>query len=111
MESQSDVHSDACIGFSCDCCFCFLLNKRGQIFCSPFIPIGLVVMIELEITKMLIKKSKVSNSRSGFCFLDPKNGPTLPEKLKSFKAALIVLYLLVFVVLIPIIGVMAGTVF
>ncbi|XP_034503375.1 macrophage scavenger receptor types I and II isoform X3 [Ailuropoda melanoleuca] len=40
--------------------------------------------------------------------LYPKNGPTLPEKLKSFKAALIVLYLLVFVVLIPVIGVMAA---
>ncbi|XP_026364244.3 macrophage scavenger receptor types I and II isoform X2 [Ursus arctos] len=40
--------------------------------------------------------------------LYPKNGPTLPEKLKSFKAALIVLYLLVFVVLMPIIGVMAA---
>ncbi|XP_035942367.1 macrophage scavenger receptor types I and II isoform X1 [Halichoerus grypus] len=40
--------------------------------------------------------------------LYPKNGPTLQEKLKSLKAALIVLYLLVFVVLIPIIGIMAA---
>uniref|UniRef100_A0A8C8YUD8 Macrophage scavenger receptor 1 n=1 Tax=Prolemur simus TaxID=1328070 RepID=A0A8C8YUD8_PROSS len=40
--------------------------------------------------------------------LNPKNGPTLQEKLKSFKAALIVLYLLVFAVLIPIIGIVAA---
>lgn len=51
-----------------------------------------------------------SNSGLGFCVLDPKNGPTLQEKMKSFKAALIALYLLVFVVLVPIIGVLAGTV-
>ncbi|EHB08261.1 Macrophage scavenger receptor types I and II [Heterocephalus glaber] len=36
----------------------------------------------------------------------PKNG--LQEKLKSFKAALIALYLLVFVVLIPVIGIVAA---
>ncbi|XP_039077101.1 macrophage scavenger receptor types I and II isoform X1 [Hyaena hyaena] len=40
--------------------------------------------------------------------LSPKNGPTLQEKLKSLKAALIALYLLVFVVLMPIIGIMAA---
>ncbi|KAL2761902.1 macrophage scavenger receptor types I and II isoform type 2 [Daubentonia madagascariensis] len=40
--------------------------------------------------------------------LNPKNGSTLQEKLKSFKAALIVLYLLVFAVLIPIIGIVAA---
>ncbi|XP_077628801.1 macrophage scavenger receptor types I and II isoform X3 [Crocuta crocuta] len=40
--------------------------------------------------------------------LNPKNGPTLQEKLKSLKAALIALYLLVFVVLMPIIGIMAA---
>ncbi|KAI5767323.1 MSR1 [Gulo gulo luscus] len=38
----------------------------------------------------------------------PKNGPTLQEKLKSLKAALIALYLLVFVVLVPIVGIMAA---
>ncbi|XP_020023075.1 macrophage scavenger receptor types I and II isoform X1 [Castor canadensis] len=38
----------------------------------------------------------------------PKNGPTLQEKLKSFRAALIALYLLVCAVLIPIIGIMAA---
>lgn len=37
---------------------------------------------------------------------NPKNG--LQEKLKSFKAALIALYLLVFVLLIPVIGVVAA---
>ncbi|KAB0401726.1 hypothetical protein E2I00_002237, partial [Balaenoptera physalus] len=46
--------------------------------------------------------------RLGFCFSDPKNGPTLQEKMKSFKAALIALYLLVFVVLIPIIGIVTA---
>ncbi|XP_062933531.1 macrophage scavenger receptor types I and II isoform X2 [Cynocephalus volans] len=40
--------------------------------------------------------------------MNPKNGPTLQEKLKSFKAALIALYLLVFAVLIPITGIMAA---
>ncbi|XP_041609587.1 macrophage scavenger receptor types I and II isoform X1 [Vulpes lagopus] len=40
--------------------------------------------------------------------LNPKNGPAVQEKLKSLKAALIILYLLVFVVLIPIIGIMAA---
>jgi macrophage scavenger receptor 1 len=44
-------------------------------------------------------------------FSEPKNGPTLQEKLKSFRAALIALYLLVCAVLIPIIGIMAGIVF
>ncbi|XP_036911169.1 macrophage scavenger receptor types I and II isoform X1 [Sturnira hondurensis] len=39
---------------------------------------------------------------------NPKNGPSLQEKLKSFKAALIALYLLVFMVLMPIIGIMAA---
>ncbi|KAM4802578.1 macrophage scavenger receptor types I and II [Urocitellus parryii] len=39
---------------------------------------------------------------------NPKNGPALQEKLKSFKAALIALYLLVFAVLIPIIGIVAA---
>ncbi|XP_023573073.1 macrophage scavenger receptor types I and II isoform X2 [Octodon degus] len=37
---------------------------------------------------------------------NPKNG--LQEKMKSFKAALIALYLLVFVVLIPVIGIVAA---
>ncbi|KAF6376502.1 macrophage scavenger receptor 1 [Rhinolophus ferrumequinum] len=40
--------------------------------------------------------------------LNPKNGPTLQEKLKSFKAALIALYLLVFIILIPIIGIVTA---
>ncbi|KAM5312557.1 macrophage scavenger receptor types I and II isoform 1-T1 [Glossophaga mutica] len=39
---------------------------------------------------------------------NPKNGPTLQEKLKSFKAALIALYLFVFIILIPIIGLVAA---
>ncbi|XP_017656463.1 macrophage scavenger receptor types I and II isoform X1 [Nannospalax galili] len=39
---------------------------------------------------------------------NPKNGSALQEKLKSFKAALIVLYLIVFAVLIPIIGIVAA---
>ncbi|XP_015341532.1 macrophage scavenger receptor types I and II isoform X1 [Marmota marmota marmota] len=39
---------------------------------------------------------------------NPKNGPALQEKLKSFKAALIALYLLVFAILIPIIGIVAA---
>nr|XP_023406931.1 macrophage scavenger receptor types I and II isoform X2 [Loxodonta africana] len=38
----------------------------------------------------------------------PKNGPNLQEKLKSFKAALIALYLLVFALLIPVIGIVAA---
>lgn len=69
-------------------------------------------MIELEIAKMLSKKSNFLTGGWAFVFvfLDPKNGPTLQEKLKSLKAALIALYLLVFVVLMPIIGIMAGTV-
>ncbi|XP_012580278.1 PREDICTED: macrophage scavenger receptor types I and II isoform X2 [Condylura cristata] len=40
--------------------------------------------------------------------LSPKNGPSLQEKLKSIKAALIALYLLVFAVLIPVIGIVAA---
>ncbi|XP_006167812.1 macrophage scavenger receptor types I and II isoform X2 [Tupaia chinensis] len=40
--------------------------------------------------------------------LNPKNGPDLQEKLKSFKTALIVLYLLVFAVLIPVVGIVAA---
>ncbi|XP_037381870.1 macrophage scavenger receptor types I and II isoform X2 [Talpa occidentalis] len=40
--------------------------------------------------------------------LSPKNGHALQEKLKSFKAALIALYVLVFAVLIPVIGIMAA---
>lgn len=40
--------------------------------------------------------------------LSPKNGPGIQEKLKSFKAALIALYVLVFAILIPIIGVVAA---
>ncbi|XP_003797724.1 macrophage scavenger receptor types I and II isoform X1 [Otolemur garnettii] len=40
--------------------------------------------------------------------LNPKNGATIQEKLKFFKAALIALYLLVFAVLIPIIGIVAA---
>ncbi|EPY75810.1 macrophage scavenger receptor 1 isoform type 2 isoform 3-like protein [Camelus ferus] len=39
---------------------------------------------------------------------NPTNGPTLQEKMKSLKAALIALYLLVFVVLVPIFGIMAA---
>ncbi|XP_006893631.1 PREDICTED: macrophage scavenger receptor types I and II [Elephantulus edwardii] len=39
---------------------------------------------------------------------NPKNGPALQEKMKSFKAALIVLYLLVFMLLIPVIGIVAA---
>ncbi|XP_021520809.1 macrophage scavenger receptor types I and II isoform X2 [Aotus nancymaae] len=38
----------------------------------------------------------------------PKNSASLQEKLKSFKAALIALYLLVFAVLIPLIGIVAA---
>ncbi|KAM7111076.1 macrophage scavenger receptor types I and II isoform 2-T2 [Molossus nigricans] len=40
--------------------------------------------------------------------LNPKNGPALQDKLKSLKAALIALYLLVFIILIPIIGIVAA---
>ncbi|XP_039695258.1 macrophage scavenger receptor types I and II isoform X2 [Pteropus medius] len=40
--------------------------------------------------------------------LNPKNGLGLQEKLKSFKAALIALYLLVFIILIPTIGIVAA---
>lgn len=54
--------------------------------------------------------NKFSNRRLDFCFLDPKNGPTLQERMKSYKTALITLYLIVFVVLVPIIGIVAGTV-
>ncbi|XP_072806474.1 macrophage scavenger receptor types I and II isoform X1 [Vicugna pacos] len=39
---------------------------------------------------------------------NPTNGPTLQEKMKSLKAALIALYLLVFVVLVPIFGITAA---
>nr|XP_020772054.1 macrophage scavenger receptor types I and II isoform X1 [Odocoileus virginianus texanus]XP_020772055.1 macrophage scavenger receptor types I and II isoform X1 [Odocoileus virginianus texanus] len=39
---------------------------------------------------------------------NPKNGPTLQERMKSYKAALITLYLIVFVVLVPIIGIVAA---
>uniref|UniRef100_A0A8C5XKX2 Macrophage scavenger receptor 1 n=1 Tax=Microcebus murinus TaxID=30608 RepID=A0A8C5XKX2_MICMU len=49
-----------------------------------------------------------AHSMTALLPLNPKNGPTLQEKLKSFKAALIVLYLLVFAVLIPIIGIVAA---
>ncbi|XP_010856679.1 PREDICTED: macrophage scavenger receptor types I and II isoform X2 [Bison bison bison] len=38
----------------------------------------------------------------------PKNGPTLQERMKSYKTALITLYLIVFVVLVPIIGIVAA---
>ncbi|KAI4556959.1 hypothetical protein MJG53_018913 [Ovis ammon polii x Ovis aries] len=38
----------------------------------------------------------------------PKNGPTLQERMKSYKAALITLYLIVFVVLVPIIGIVSA---
>ncbi|XP_060039338.1 macrophage scavenger receptor types I and II isoform X2 [Erinaceus europaeus] len=40
--------------------------------------------------------------------LSSKNVPALQEKLKSFKTALIALYLFVFVILIPIIGIVAA---
>ncbi|XP_054576299.1 macrophage scavenger receptor types I and II isoform X2 [Eptesicus fuscus] len=40
--------------------------------------------------------------------MDFKNGPAFPKKLKSVKAALIALYLLVFIVLIPILGIVAA---
>ncbi|KAL4693516.1 hypothetical protein H8957_002568 [Semnopithecus entellus] len=39
---------------------------------------------------------------------NPKNSPPLQEKLKCFRAALIALYLLVFAVLIPLIGIVAA---
>ncbi|XP_057553334.1 macrophage scavenger receptor types I and II isoform X2 [Hippopotamus amphibius kiboko] len=39
---------------------------------------------------------------------NPKNGPTLQEKMKSFRAALIALYVLVLVVLVPVIGIVAA---
>ncbi|XP_055449646.1 macrophage scavenger receptor types I and II isoform X2 [Psammomys obesus] len=39
---------------------------------------------------------------------NPKNGSSLHEKLKSFKAALVALYLLVFAILIPVIGILAA---
>ncbi|XP_015848306.2 macrophage scavenger receptor types I and II isoform X1 [Peromyscus maniculatus bairdii] len=39
---------------------------------------------------------------------NPKNGPSLQEKLKSLKTALVALYLLVFAVLIPLIGIAAA---
>ncbi|XP_045854518.1 macrophage scavenger receptor types I and II isoform X1 [Meles meles] len=49
-----------------------------------------------------------AHSMTALLPLYPKNGPTLQEKLKSLKAALIALYLLVFVVLVPIVGIMAA---
>uniref|UniRef100_A0A8C7AI86 Macrophage scavenger receptor 1 n=2 Tax=Neovison vison TaxID=452646 RepID=A0A8C7AI86_NEOVI len=49
-----------------------------------------------------------AHSMTALLPLYPKNGPTLQEKLKSLKAALIALYLLVFVVLAPIVGIMAA---
>ncbi|ERE89465.1 macrophage scavenger receptor types I and II [Cricetulus griseus] len=39
---------------------------------------------------------------------NPKNGSSYQEKLKSFKTALVALYLLVFAVLIPLIGIVAA---
>ncbi|KAL6085114.1 hypothetical protein STEG23_021578, partial [Scotinomys teguina] len=39
--------------------------------------------------------------------IDPKNGPSPQEKLKSLKTALVTLYLLVFAVLIPLTGIVA----
>ncbi|XP_075842666.1 macrophage scavenger receptor types I and II isoform X1 [Microtus pennsylvanicus] len=39
---------------------------------------------------------------------NPKNGSSAQEKLKSFKTALVALYLLVFAVLIPLIGIVAA---
>ncbi|XP_022354494.1 macrophage scavenger receptor types I and II isoform X1 [Enhydra lutris kenyoni] len=49
-----------------------------------------------------------AHSMTALLPLYPKNGPTLQEKLKSLKAALIALYLLVFVVLVPVVGIMAA---
>ncbi|XP_007956221.2 macrophage scavenger receptor types I and II [Orycteropus afer afer] len=49
-----------------------------------------------------------AHSMTALIPLNPKNGPALQEKLKSFKTALIVLYLLVFALLIPIIGILAA---
>ncbi|XP_037687169.1 macrophage scavenger receptor types I and II isoform X2 [Choloepus didactylus] len=49
-----------------------------------------------------------AQSMSAFLLHNPKNGPALQEKMKSFKVGLIALYLLVFVVLIPVIGIMAA---
>ncbi|XP_047407537.1 macrophage scavenger receptor types I and II isoform X2 [Sciurus carolinensis] len=49
-----------------------------------------------------------ARSMTALLLPNPKNGPALQEKLKSFKAALIALYLLVFAVLIPIIGIVAA---
>nr|XP_044998375.1 macrophage scavenger receptor types I and II isoform X2 [Jaculus jaculus] len=40
----------------------------------------------------------------------PKNSPSLQEKLKSFRVALITLYLLVFAVLIPVVGIVTAQV-
>ncbi|XP_051025487.1 macrophage scavenger receptor types I and II [Acomys russatus] len=39
---------------------------------------------------------------------NPKNGSSLQEKLKSFKAALLALYLLVFAVIIPVLGIVTA---
>lgn len=39
---------------------------------------------------------------------NPKNGSSLQEKLKSFKASLIALYLLVFAVIIPVLGIVSA---
>ncbi|KAM5264323.1 macrophage scavenger receptor types I and II [Ctenodactylus gundi] len=51
-----------------------------------------------------------ARSMTTFLLPNPKNGPTLHDKLKSVKAALVVLYLLVFAVLIPLVGIMAAQV-
>uniref|UniRef100_A0A8C6FI71 Macrophage scavenger receptor 1 n=1 Tax=Moschus moschiferus TaxID=68415 RepID=A0A8C6FI71_MOSMO len=50
------------------------------------------------------------DARSMTALLPPhsKNGPTLQERMKSYKAALITLYLIVFVVLVSIIGIVAA---
>ncbi|XP_004696232.1 macrophage scavenger receptor types I and II isoform X1 [Echinops telfairi] len=49
-----------------------------------------------------------AHSMTAFLLQNPKNGPALQEKLKSFKTALIALYILVFALLIPVIGIVAA---
>ncbi|XP_077000455.1 macrophage scavenger receptor types I and II isoform X2 [Tamandua tetradactyla] len=49
-----------------------------------------------------------AHSMTALLLENPKDGSSVKEKLKSFKVGLIALYLLVFAVLIPVIGIMAA---
>ncbi|XP_004481939.1 macrophage scavenger receptor types I and II isoform X2 [Dasypus novemcinctus] len=49
-----------------------------------------------------------AHSMTALLLQNPKNGPAFQEKLKSLKVALIALYLLLFAVLIPVIGILTA---